>query len=240
VIDRAEAPVRILVVDDEPPIVELVRGYLSREGWSVDSAADGPTALEIARDAAPDVIVLDVMLPGLDGVEVCRRLRSFSDAYVVMLTARSEEIDRIVGLSVGADDYLVKPFSPRELVARIKAMLRRPRVSRAEAAGTAAAPRAGSPAGLDVDEPRHEVRVDGSLVELTATEFGILAALAREPGVVVSRAALLERVWGDEFVADDHLVDVHVANLRRKLGDDPAAPRFVETVRAVGYRLVDR
>jgi two-component system, OmpR family, alkaline phosphatase synthesis response regulator PhoP len=224
-------PPRILIVDDEPPIVDLVRSYLAREGWAVDTAADGPSAIESARSNRPDLIVLDLMLPGIDGIEVCRRVRTFSDAYVLMLTARSEEIDRIVGLSVGADDYLVKPFSPRELVARIKAMLRRPR---------AAAVRTTAPPGLEIDEPRHEVRVDGLAVELTATEFGVLAALAREPGVVLTRAALLDRVWGPEFAADDHLVDVHVANLRRKLGDDPSVPRFVETVRAVGYRLLDR
>jgi DNA-binding response OmpR family regulator len=226
---------RVLVVDDEPPIVDLVRGYLAREGWAVDDASDGPGAIERARATLPDVIVLDVMLPGFDGIEVCRQVRTFSDAYVLMLTARSEEIDRIVGLSIGADDYLVKPFSPRELVARIKAMLRRPRAS-----ATAAALSKAGPTGLEVDEPRHEARVDGVPVELTATEFGILASLSRDPGVVVSRSALLDRVWGPEFVGDDHLVDVHVANLRRKLGDDPAAPRFVETVRAVGYRLLDR
>jgi DNA-binding response OmpR family regulator len=219
---------RILVVDDEPPIVELVRGYLVREGWSVDVAVDGPTAIEQARSNAPDVIVLDLMLPGIDGLEVCRQVRTFSDAYILMLTARSEEIDRIVGLSVGADDYLAKPFSPRELVARIKAVLRRPR----------ATSRASTPPGLSIDEPHHSVRVDGTEVELTATEFGILTALARDPGVVLSRAALLDLVWGPEFVADDHLVDVHVANLRRKLGDDISAPRFIETVRAVGYRLI--
>ena len=219
---------RILVVDDEPPIVDLVRGYLVREGWSVDVAVDGPSAIEQARSNPPDVIVLDLMLPGIDGLEVCRQVRTFSDAYVLMLTARSEEIDRIVGLSVGADDYLVKPFSPRELVARIKAVLRRPR----------AANRASAPTGLAIDEPRHDVRVDGASVELTATEFGILAALARDPGVVLSRTALLDLVWGREFAADEHLVDVHVANLRRKLGDDIAAPRFIETVRAVGYRLI--
>jgi DNA-binding response OmpR family regulator len=132
-----------------------------------------------------------------------------------------------MGLTVGADDYLVKPFSPRELVARVKALLRRPRTS------VTATP----PAGLELDEPRHHVRVDGTLVELTATEFGILAALARDPGIVVSRSALLDRVWGPQFVGDDHLVDVHVANLRRKLGDDPAQPRFIETIRGVGYRL---
>jgi DNA-binding response OmpR family regulator len=223
-------PARILIVDDEPPIVELVRGYLAREGWAVDVAGDGATAIERARSNAPDVIVLDLMLPGIDGIEVCRQVRTFSDAYVLMLTARSEEIDRIIGLSVGADDYLVKPFSPRELVARIKALLRRPRASL----------RVSSPSGLEIDEPRHHVRVDGAAVELTATEFAILAALARDPGVVLSRPALLDRVWGPEFVSDEHLVDVHVANLRRKLGDDPSAPRFIETVRAVGYRLIDR
>ena len=224
------SPARILIVDDEPPIVELIRGYLNREGWAVEVAADGSTAIDLARSTAPDVIVLDLMLPGIDGIEVCRQVRTFSDAYVLMLTARSEEVDRIVGLSVGADDYLVKPFSPRELVARIKAMLRRPR----------AAVRLSTPEGLEIYEPSHRVRVDGAEVELTATEFGILTALARDPGLVLSRAVLLDRVWGPEFAADDHLVDVHVANLRRKLEDDPLAPRFIETVRAVGYRLIDR
>lgn len=221
---------RVLVVEDELPIVELVRGYLVREGWSVEAVDDGAVAVERVRTWQPDVVILDVMLPGLDGVEACRRMRTFSDAYIIMLTARAEEIDRIVGLSVGADDYLTKPFSPRELVARIRALLRRPRAV-AEPA---------SPAGLALDESRHEVRVDGQPVTLTATEFGILATLARDPGVVVGRAALLGQVWGPDYVGEDHLIDVHVANLRRKLGDDPAAPRFVETVRSVGYRLVDR
>ena len=220
-------PARILVVDDEPPIVELVRGYLEREGFIIDSASDGPAALERARTTEPDVVVLDLMLPGLDGLEVCRRLRTFSDAYVLILTARSEEIDRVVGLSVGADDYLVKPFSPRELVARVKALLRRPRL----------AERVATPPGLEVDEIRHEVRVDGEPIGLTATEFGILATLARDPGVVVSRSGLLDAVWGAEYVGDDHLVDVHVANLRRKLGDDAEHPRFIRTVRRFGYRL---
>jgi DNA-binding response OmpR family regulator len=220
---------RILVVDDEPPIVDLVRGYLEREGYAVLAAADGPSALAAVRADRPDVVILDLMLPGLDGIEVCRQIRTFSDAYVLMLTARSEEIDRVVGLSVGADDYLVKPFSPRELVARVRALLRRPRT----AAGAAALP-----AALELDVARHEVRVDGRPIELTATEFGILAELARDPGVVVGRPALLENVWGPDFIGDDHLVDVHVANLRRKLGDDPERPRFVETVRGVGHRLV--
>jgi DNA-binding response OmpR family regulator len=183
----------------------------------------------MVRDELPDVVVLDVMLPGFDGLEVCRQVRAFSDAYVLMLTARGEEIDRVVGLTVGADDYLVKPFSPRELVARIKALLRRPRRPGARAAAL--------PAGLEFDAIRHEVSVDGSAVSLTTTEFDLLATLASDPGVVIARSRLLDRVWGAEFVADDHLVDVHIGNLRRKLGDDPADPRFVETIRGVGYRL---
>ncbi len=222
------ARTRILVVDDEPPIVDLVRGYLVREGFEVITAGDGPAALAAARANPVDVVVLDVMLPGLDGIEVCRRLRTFSDAYVLMLTARGEEIDRIMGLTVGADDYLVKPFSPRELVARVKALLRRPRTAGTQLAAVA---------GIEVDEARRVVLVDGARVELTALEFDLVAALAREPGVVVRRSALLEDLWGPEFIGDGHLVDVHMANVRRKLGDDPAQPRFIETVRGVGYRL---
>jgi len=226
--ETVRAP-RILVVDDEPPLVELVRGYLTREGFEILTAADGPTAVQLVRDQTPDLVVLDVMLPVFDGLEVCRQIRTFSDAYVLMLTARGEEIDRIVGLTVGADDYLVKPFSPRELVARVKALLRRSRP-----AGLRPAP---LPAGLAFDASRHEVSVDGAPISLTTTEFDLLAMLVGDPGVVVSRSRLLDRVWGAEFVADDHLVDVHIGNLRRKLGDDPAASRFVETVRGVGYRL---
>ena len=225
---RMQRP-RILVVDDEAPILDLVRGYLEREGFEVTTAMDGLAAVDAVRATTPDVVVLDVMLPGLDGIEACRRIRTFSDAYVLMLTARGEEIDRIIGLTVGADDYLVKPFSPRELVARVRALLRRPR-------GAAGSPGAITP-GLDLDESRRAVRVDGEPVELTALEFDLLAALARDPGVVVGRQSLLDRAWGPEYVADDHLVDVHIGNLRRKLGDDPGHPRFIETVRGVGYRL---
>jgi DNA-binding response OmpR family regulator len=215
---------KILVVDDEPPMVELVRGYLVREGWAVQTASDGIRALEMARSEHPDVVVLDLMLPGLDGIEVCRQIRTFSDAYVVMLTARSEEVDKLIGLAVGADDYLTKPFSPRELVARIRAIMRRAR------SGAPAVP------GLEVDPGTRIARVDGVTLNLTRTEFDILAALARDPGVVVDRPTLLASVWGPDY-GDDHLVDVHVANLRRKLGDDPEQPRFVATVRGVGYRL---
>ena len=234
----APNPPRILVVDDEAPIVELVASYLEREGWLVEKAGDGLTALEAIRETAPDAVVLDLMLPGMDGIEVCRQMRVFSDAYVLMLTARSEEIDRIVGLTVGADDYLAKPFSPRELVARLKALLRRPRSESGAAAGPVPAVPAGAgPDGLEVDEGRRVVRVDDEAIELTALEFNLLAVLAREPGIVVTRARLLDQVWGIGFIADDHLVDVHVANVRRKLRDNPATPRFIETVRGVGYRV---
>jgi DNA-binding response OmpR family regulator len=225
--------VRVLVVDDEAPIRALVRGYLEAEAFEVRDAETGPDALAVARAWAPDLVVLDVMLPGLDGIEVCRELRTFSDAYVLMLTARGEEIDRIIGLTVGADDYLAKPFSPRELVARAKALLRRPRNDSAREVEPQL------PNGLAVDEARREVLVDGHARELTALEFDLLAALARDPGTVVRRASLLDRVWGVDFVGDEHLVDVHVANLRRRLGDDADHPRFIETVRGVGYRLRD-
>lgn len=220
-----QASLQILVVDDEPPIVKLIRGYLEREGWGVIVAADGWQGLEVIRREKPDVVVLDLMLPGLDGIEVCRQLRTFSSAFVIMLTAKSEEVDKLVGLAVGADDYMTKPFSPRELVARIKAILRRARTSTVLASG------------LDLDVAGRIARVDGREVELTRTEFEILAALACEPGTVVDRAALLASVWGPGY-SDDHLVDVHVANLRRKLGDNPDDARFIETVRGFGYRLV--
>jgi two-component system alkaline phosphatase synthesis response regulator PhoP len=224
--------VNILVVDDEHNIVDLVRGYLEREGYLVHAAFDGPAAVEMAREIEPDLIVLDLMLPGFDGIEVCRRLRQFSNAYVLMLTARAEEVDKIVGLSVGADDYLTKPFSPRELVARVKAMLRRPQV---------AVDATGSPdelrhvGDLVIDSARHVVSRGGKAIDLTAREFGLLAMLADEPGRVFTRAQILDRLWESEFY-DDHVVEVHIGNLRRKLEDDPGHPRYVETVRGVGYR----
>jgi DNA-binding response OmpR family regulator len=222
---------RVLIVDDEASMVELLRVYLEREGMEVLAAGDGPTALDLVRDRAPDVIVLDVMLPGLDGFEVLRRARTFSDAYVIMLTARAEEIDRIVGLSVGADDYLVKPFSLRELVARIQALLRRPR------GATGAGDEAWRAGQLAVDPRRRSVLLRGAPVLLTVIEFDMLAALIREPGIVFTRQQLLDRAWGVDFVGDEHVVDVHLANLRRKLGDDPTRPDFIETVRGVGYRF---
>ncbi len=226
---------RILVVDDEPNLVELLTGYLSREGYEIAMAADGPTALDQARQLAPDLIILDVMLPGLDGIEVCRQIRRFSDAYILMLTARAEEIDTIMGLSVGADDYVTKPFSPREVVARVKALLRRPRAS-----GQDIEPAAGSApiriGALVMDEDAHAVSRAGEPVTLTAREFALLLTLARHPGRVFTRAQLLDQVWGDEYY-DDHVIDVHVGNLRKKLEDDAAHPRYIETVRGVGYRM---
>ena len=220
---------RVVVVDDEAPIVDLVRGYLEAEGMDVVTAADGPSGLELTRKA-PDVVVLDVNLPGLDGFEVLRRVRTFSDAYVIMLTARAEEIDRIVGLSVGADDYLVKPFSPRELVARVKALLRRPRAS--------VAGRGHVELGdLSIDQPTRTVTVRGKPVPLTTMEFDLLLTLASDPGIVFARQRLLDRVWGMDYVGDEHVVDVHLGNLRRKLGDNATRPTFIETVRGAGYRF---
>ncbi|HEY4621855.1 MAG TPA: response regulator transcription factor [Gaiellaceae bacterium] len=222
-----------LVVDDEAPLAALVRSYLEREGFAVETAGDGETAVELARDRAPDVIVLDLMLPGIDGIEACRRIRSFSDAYILMLTARAEEVDKIVGLSTGADDYLTKPFSPGELVARVRALLRRPR----EGAARTAARRFGD---LIVDPLGHEVRIGDEAVELTPLEFDLLDTLSKSPSVVFTRSQLLEKVWGPTWFGDEHVVDVHIANLRRKLGDDGRNPRYIRTVRGVGYRMEAR
>lgn len=227
---------RALVVDDEVPLANVVASYLEREQFEVSVAHNGHDAITLAREIDPDVVILDLALPGVDGVEVCRQLRTFSDAYVVMLTARDTEMDTVVGLSVGADDYVTKPFSPRELVARIRAMLRRPRTVSSEAeAAPAQRPRVfGS---LKIDVAGREVYVDDEPITLTRTEFDVLAALSARPGVVLSRRQLLDAVWTESWVGNEHLVDVHVGHLRRKLGDDPAAPRYVITVRGVGYRM---
>lgn len=219
-----------LVVDDEAPLAALVRSYLEREGFEVDIAGDGETAVRAARERRPDVIVLDLMLPGIDGIEACRQIRAFSDAYILMLTAKAEEVDKIVGLSTGADDYVTKPFSPGELVARVRALMRRPRGATARAV---AVRRFGD---LEVDPLAREVRKDGEPVELTRLEFSLLDALSEQPRVAFSRQQLIEHVWGPWF-GDEHVVDVHVANLRRKLGDDARGGRYIRTVRGVGYRM---
>ncbi len=227
---------RAVVVDDEVPLARLVAGYLERDGFATTLCHDGAEAVDVLRSTDPDLVVLDLGLPSLDGVEVCRELRTFSDCYVVMLTARSEEVDTLVGLSVGADDYLTKPFSPRELMARVAALMRRPR------RGPTAA--AAAPSGtvltvgdLRIDVDGREVLLDGRDVPLTRTEFDVLAAMAARPGAALSRRALIDAVWGPGWYGDEHLVDVHVLHVRQKLGDTAEAQRYVRTVRGVGYRI---
>jgi two-component system, OmpR family, alkaline phosphatase synthesis response regulator PhoP len=231
---------KALVVDDERHLRELVRSYLAREGFMVHEAESGRVALDVARRVSPDVVILDLMLPEMDGLEVCRRLRTFSTAYVIMLTAKAEEIDRIIGLEVGADDYLTKPFSPRELVARVRAMLRRPRQAGTDPSSAAEVPPPQRFDNLTIDHERREATRTGVVLTLTPIEFALLTTLAAHPGRVFTRAQLLERVWGQDYFGDEHVVDVHIANLRKKLGDEPSAPRFVETVRGVGYRFAGR
>jgi DNA-binding response OmpR family regulator len=232
---------RAMVVEDEAPLANLVGSYLERAGYEVTIVGDGAEAVPIARQVDPDVIVLDLGLPGLDGVEVCRQVRTFSDCYVMMLTARSDEVDTLIGLSVGADDYMTKPFSPRELVARIQAMLRRPRPSQTATAASAAgestqdAFRTFGP--LTVDPVGRDVWLAGEPVALTRTEFDLLATLAGRPHMAFSRGQLIGSVWGETWVGDEHLVDVHIGHLRRKLGDDATKPRFIRTVRGIGYRM---
>lgn len=225
-------PVTVVVVDDEKPLVSLVVRYLEREGYHVHPAHDGVEAMEVITRVDPDVIVLDLMLPGIDGLEVARRVREQGDAYIVMLTARTDEVDRIVGLRVGADDYVTKPFSPNELVARIQAMLRRPR--RGTPTANTDVRRFGD---LVVDPAAREVTVAGEPVELTRLEFDLLDTLSAEPRVAFSKDRLLERVWGSASYRDDHVVAVHMANLRRKLGDTSDDARYIRTVRGVGYRM---
>jgi len=228
---------RALVVDDEAALAEVVASYLNRDHFTTRIVDNGSDAVVVARDFEPDVVILDLGLPGMDGLEVCRTLRTFSDAYVVMLTARDTEIDKIVGLTVGADDYVAKPFSPRELVARIHAMLRRPRVAPEHQTdrGGVAAPLSFGP--LRIDVAAREVSLHGEPILLTRTEFDLLTALSARPGVVMSRRQLLETVRDGPWIGNEHLVDVHIGHVRRKLGDDPAAPRYVITVRGVGYRM---
>jgi DNA-binding response OmpR family regulator len=225
---------RVLVVDDEPHIRAVLRGYLEADGFAVSEAADGEAAVRQLHQDAPDLVLLDVMMPGIDGLEVLRQLRAFSDVYVILVTARTEEVDKLVGLGVGADDNVTKPFSPREVTARVKAVLRRSRGVRDAGAGVLRFE------GLTVDRDAHGVRVDGTPVALSALEFDVLTALADAPGRVFSRRQLLERVWGYDFFGDERVVDVHIRSLRARLGDDAANPRLIATVRGVGYKFVAR
>jgi two-component system alkaline phosphatase synthesis response regulator PhoP len=223
---------KILIVDDESSILTLVTAYLRAEGFEFKTAADGPGGLALARSFQPDLLILDVMLPGMDGIELLTRLRRESDMYVILLTARSEEMDKIVGLAVGADDYLTKPFSPRELVARIKAALRRLQSAKTpQAAGAALAF-----VHLRIDPDARRAWIDDRLVELTAVEFDLLWILAQNHDRVLSREQLLEKVWGYDYFGDTRVVDVHIGHVRQKLGQD----ELIETIRGVGYRFEDK
>jgi DNA-binding response OmpR family regulator len=219
----------VLVVDDETPLRDLIRAYLERDGYTVVEASTGKEALSAAALHNPDIIVLDLMIPEIDGTEVCRRIRDSSDVYIIMLTAKADEVDRVVGLEVGADDYLTKPFSPRELMARVRALLRRPRAQ-------VAIVRVLRFGDLTIDVDGHEVRVGNEVITLTATEYRLIALLASTPGRMYSRAQLLEHVWGSSYYGDDRVVDVHIANARRKIQENSTSQPFVETVRGAGYR----
>ena len=222
---------RILIVDDEPEIVRLVVDYLSAAGFATSSAANGNDALMRAQTEPPDLVILDLGLPGLDGLDVTRTLRRTSEVPIIMLTARDDETDKLIGLELGADDYVTKPFSPRELVARVRAVLRR-----RAAAGHSDIINAGA---LTLDIPRMRVSREGQQLDLTATEFALLAALARQPGRVFTRSQLLDAIHGVAFESYERAIDAHIKNIRRKLEPDPRSPRYVQTVYGVGYRLAD-
>jgi two-component system, OmpR family, alkaline phosphatase synthesis response regulator PhoP len=222
----------ILVVDDDENLRRLVAAYLESEGYEVKQAADGPAALQSAEKGQFDLVVLDLMLPGLSGLDVARRIRALGPVPILMLTARASEDDVLQGFDAGADDYLVKPFSPKVLVARVRAILRRSGPDSDEETGGALL--AG---GIAIDPKAREVRIEGREIELTGTEFDLLRVLAEHPGWVYSREELLESVWGYSYLGDSRLVDVHIANLRKKIGDDPSDPHFIRTVRGVGYKF---
>lgn len=224
----------ILIVDDEQNILNIVSAYLQAEGYTVHTASDGPSGLKAARTLKPDLLILDIMLPGLDGIELLTQLRRESDVYVIMLTAKSEETDKIIGLSVGADDYLTKPFSARELVARVKAALRRYGQNSGPADSHILFFRR-----LRIDVAGRRVWKDDQPIDLTTIEFDLLYALAEHRGRVLSREQLLERVWGHDFYGEDRVVDVHLGHVRKKIEADPANPELIVTVRGVGYRFED-
>jgi DNA-binding response OmpR family regulator len=232
---------KILIVDDEKALLETLAYNLKHQGYDVDTAEDGPSAIEAARRIHPDAIILDIMLPGMDGFEVCRTLRQEMNTPVLMLTARDDEIDRVVGLEVGADDYLTKPFSMRELLARVKAMLRRVRLIREEMSASdepAVAPhkvlRFDS---LVIDDSRHEVTLDNAVLTLKPKEYELLLYMAQHRGQVLSREQILERVWGWDYIGDSRTVDVHVRWLREKIEASPIEPKRIVTVRGAGYRF---
>jgi two-component system response regulator RegX3 len=223
----------ILLVDDDPGVLDVVAFMLRREGFDVDEERDGTAALDKARKSPYDIVILDVMLPGMSGTDVCRALRAESDVPIVMLTARDAEIDRVLGLELGADDYVTKPFSTAELLSRVRAILRRRELDRAT--GGATVRRLG---GLQIDLGRHEVVVDGDRVHLTLSEFKVLSLLAEQPERIVSRRELMQHLWASEHVGDEHACEVHISNLRRKIEKDPTQPERLVTVRGMGYKLV--
>ncbi len=221
----------VLVVDDEPSIRTVLRGYLESAGFAVQEADSGSAALDLLRRTTPDVVLLDIMMPGIDGLETLRQLRTFSDVFVILVSARAEEVDKLVGLGVGADDYITKPFSPREVVARVHTMLRRQRAA-SDGHQTLHFQ------GLSIDLDARTVMLPAGSASPSVLEFDLLAALATAPGRVFSRPQLLEQVWGYDFYGDARVVDVHIRNLRNLLGDDASQPRFIATVRGIGYRFV--
>ena len=229
---------RAVIIEDDAEIAELLAVVLGEAGFRTEIAGDGLRGLQLISEHEPLLTTLDVNLPGIDGYEVVRRIRGFSATYVIMLSARSEEIDTLTGLNSGADDYLTKPFSPRELMARVRARLRRPRLATVPTTGEGTSPVLAF-GDLSVDGEAREARLDGTLVELTRTEFDLLHVLALRPGYAFSRRQLIDEVWGENWHSDDHLVDAHIVHLRRKLGDDAATGRYVRTVRGVGYRMGD-
>ncbi len=220
----------ILVVDDEPQLVKVLRGYLEQVGFRVVTAGDGPMALAQYKHEKPDLVLLDLNLPGMDGIDVARRLRALSNVPIIMVTARVEETDRLIGLELGADDYVTKPFSPREVVARVRAVLRR-------SESAPAAPEIIRAADIVIDLARHTVTRGGEPIELTPTEFGLLAALAREPGRALTRLQLLEAAQGDAFEGYERTVDAHIKNLRAKIEPNPKKPKYILTVFGVGYKF---
>lgn len=221
---------RVLVVDDDPGIVKVVRAYLEQAGFEVSVAYDGKKAMQIARNDRPDLVILDLMLPEMDGWDVCRALRKESDVPIIMLTARVEESDKLIGLELGADDYVTKPFSPRELVARVRSVLRR-------VGGMPSRPERLSRGEITIDLSRHSVEVRGEAVDLTPTEFDLLATLMEDPGRAFSRSQLLQSVQGYAYEGYERTIDVHVKNLRHKIEVDPRSPQHVKTVYGIGYKF---
>jgi DNA-binding response OmpR family regulator len=226
-----QTPVTVVVVDDAPEVRTFLEGLLQAEGFRVLTTDDGELGAAMVAEHGADIVLLDLMMPGIDGLETCRRIRAGSDAYVIMLTSKRSELDRVVGLTIGADDYVTKPFSGPELMARIRAMLRRPRPSQRE---DRSIQKLGD---LQVDLETREVQLGNEPIALTRIEFALLEQLTRNPRQILTRKQLLERVWGPEWIGEDHLVDVHISKLRRKLGDDARLARYVVTVRGVGYRM---